>query len=194
MDSQMVEFFYNEEKIDIHCSEKELMADIIQKFCIKAKVDKNKIYCVCYGNTLDENMTLENLKKLNNNNEKIKILVFQKSEEELEKINPMNKSSTIICPECKEVALIIFKNYKLSIGCKNNHNIKDIFLKDFEKSQEIDESKIICNNCEQKNKSNSFNKEFFMCLKCKKNLCPLCKSSHDRTHYIIKYVKNILFV
>ena len=26
-----------------------------------------------------------------------------------------------------------------------------------------------------------------MCLKCKKNLCPLCKSSHDRTHYIIKY-------
>ena len=187
MDSQIVEFIYSGEKVDIYCSEKELISDIIQKFCIKAKVEKNEIYCICFGNTLDENITLENFKKVKNNIEKINILVFQKNSKEQEIINPMIKSSTIICPECKEIALIRFKNYKLAIGCKNNHDIKNIFLKDFEKSQEIDESKIICNNCNQKNKSNSFNKEFFMCLKCKKNLCPLCKSSHDRTHYIIKY-------
>ena len=28
---------------------------------------------------------------------------------------------------------------------------------------------------------------YFYCLKCKMNLCPLCKSVHDKNHYIINY-------
>ena len=60
-------------------------------------------------------------------------------------------------------------------------------MKDFEKKQKIDESKIICNICKQQNKSNSFDKEFFICLNYKKNLFPLCKSFHDINHNIIKY-------
>ena len=98
MDSQIVEFIYNGKKVNIYCSEKELISDIIQKFCIKAKVEKNEIYCICFGNTLDENITLENFKKVKNNIEKINILVFQKNSKEQEIINPMIKSSTIICP------------------------------------------------------------------------------------------------
>ena len=27
----------------------------------------------------------------------------------------------------------------------------------------------------------------FLCLKCNMNLCPLCKSLHDKTHSIINY-------
>ena len=49
------------------------------------------------------------------------------------------KSPLIICPECKSVASIKINKYKISINCKNNHNIKYIFLKDFENSQKIDE-------------------------------------------------------
>ena len=72
------------------------MADIIQRFCVKAKIDKNNIYCVCNGNTLDENITLEKIMNLKNNNDKINILVFHKNAEELEEINPINNSSTKI--------------------------------------------------------------------------------------------------
>ena len=28
---------------------------------------------------------------------------------------------------------------------------------------------------------------YFYCLECKMNLCPLCKSVHDKNHYIINY-------
>ena len=60
------------------------------------------------------------------------------------------------------------------------------FLKILKKTQKIDESKIICENCGENNKSQSFNKVFYICQLCKKKLCPLCKTVHDKTHYIIK--------
>ena len=36
-------------------------------------------------------------------------------------------------------------------------------------------------------KSNTFNNEFFICNECKMNLCPLCKSAHDKSSFIINY-------
>ena len=41
--------------------------------------------------------------------------------------------------------------------------------------------------CKDKNKSNTYNNEFYICYECKINLCPLCKSIHDKTHSIINY-------
>ena len=64
-------------------------------------------------------------------------------------------------------------------------------LGDFDKTQIIDESKIICEKCRTTNKSTSFNKVFYICLICRQKLCPLCKTSHDkaynRAHNTIKY-------
>ena len=60
-------------------------------------------------------------------------------------------------------------------------------MENFEKTQKIDESTIICENCKINNKSESYNKVFYICLFCKKKLCPLCKGNHDKTHNIIKY-------
>ena len=37
------------------------------------------------------------------------------------------------------------------------------------------------------NKSDSHKNIFFRCNKCKKNICPLCKSKHDKNHNIINY-------
>ena len=51
----------------------------------------------------------------------------------------------------------------------------------------IDEKKIICQNCNNSNKNESYQNTFFRCLSCKINLCPLCRSSHDKTHSIIDY-------
>ena len=46
-------------------------------------------------------------------------------------------------------------------------------------------SKIKCDICKDKNKLNTFNHEFYICNECKMNICPLCKSKHDKNHNII---------
>ena len=97
-------------------------------------------------------------------------------------------SPYIICPICKEHARYELKDYRIKIfNCKNGHVVNDILLKDFENTQMIDESLIICDKCKTNNKSNTYNKEMYKCNECNMNLCPLCKSSHDKKHKIINY-------
>ena len=110
-------------------------------------------------------------------------------------VNSLNKldkdiifeSKEIICPECGELCLININDYKLNLmNCKNNHeNI--LFLEEFHKTQKINYSKIICDSCKIVNKANSYNNEFYICLTCNQNICPLCKRKHDKEHNIILY-------
>ena len=60
-------------------------------------------------------------------------------------------------------------------------------MPDFESKQKIDDSTIKCDKCDQYNKANTYNNLFFRCLSCNSNLCPLCKSIHDKSHNIIDY-------
>lgn len=116
------------------------------------------------------------------------ILVYDK--EEMNDIKTKTKSKNIICPKCNELIKLNIDNYKINLfDCRNQHNIKNISLKDFQKSQIIDLTGIKCNVCKDKNKSITFNNEFYKCNDCKINLCPLCKSSHNNSHNIINYDK-----
>ena len=66
-------------------------------------------------------------------------------------------------------------------------------MNEYEETQKINLSNIKCNKCNIKNKGNTFNNEFYKCLNCNINICPLCKSNHNNEHNIIKYDdKNIL--
>ena len=97
-------------------------------------------------------------------------------------------SNDIICPECKENILLNIKNCKINLfGCKNNHNYYNILLNNFKASQTIDLNAIICDICKENNKGNTHNNEFYICNTCNKNICPLCKSVHDKKHKIIIY-------
>lgn len=60
---------------------------------------------------------------------------------------------------------------------------------EFELSQMIDESKIICDKCKKNNKSDSYHRQFYLCNECHIKLCPVCKSSHEKSfsHNIINY-------
>ena len=69
---------------------------------------------------------------------------------------------------------------------KNSHCINNILLNEFENTQFINFSKITFGKC-GKTRRNIFQNEMHRCLDCKKNLCPLCRSSHDNSHTIIKY-------
>ena len=100
------------------------------------------------------------------------------------------KSKEIICPKCGENCLMKFDDFKIKLfGCKNDHEVNDILLNDFNNTQNINENNIICNICNKNNRHKAYNKEFFICLNCKKNLCPLCKSIHNKQHKIIDYDK-----
>jgi len=102
-------------------------------------------------------------------------------------IKKLVKSDYVICPNCKESAILEEKDYKFNIyGCENKHITKNILINQFNKLQEIDYSKIICQKCEQK-RSESFNNDFNYCCECKISLCPLCKCTHDNNHNLINY-------
>ena len=78
---------------------------------------------------------------------------------------------------------LVLKNISLNKFLKN----KNILLDEFENTQNIDNKKIKCEICKNNDKCNSYNKIFYRCCKCEKNICPLCKLNHDKSHKIINY-------
>jgi len=187
-----VEFNYNETKIIIQCKENEIMKNVCQSFITKIEENKNNIFFSYNGNAgnkFDENLTFKQMinpedKKRNRMN----ILVFKN--EIKEELKDMIKSKDIICPLCdeSESIRINIENYKIALfGCRNNHRIDNILLDKFENTQNIDNKIIKCEICKNKDKSNSYNRIFYRCCNCNKNICPLCKSNHDKTHKIINY-------
>ena len=86
-------------------------------------------------------------------------LNFNEFDEEENKKNIMNiivdekkesiiKSEEIICPICKKIVFISAFNYKLFFHGNNcEHRIRNLLLKDYEKTQNID---ISCEKCKEK--------------------------------------------
>ena len=97
-------------------------------------------------------------------------------------------SKEIICPICIEPIRMKIEDYQIILyECKNDHIINNILLKEYENLQKIDELKIICDICKSNNKANSFENKFYKCNSCKINLCPLCESTHDKSHNLVNY-------
>jgi len=188
-----VEFYYNGAKTIIQCKLNDKIKDIYQEYLNKINEDRNSIYFSYNGNTennFSEELTLQEMMNLEDEKRnKMNILVFNNEIKPEEK--DIIKSKEIICPECGESIRFEIINYKIKLSeCKNGHTIDNILLKEFEKTQFINNKEIkceICEKCNIINKSNSYNKTFYKCLKCEKNICPLCKIDHDKAHKIINY-------
>ena len=129
---------------------------------------------------------------------KVNIIVTKVEEEQNKTKEKISKdviskeiiSKEIYCPEqdCKEPVLIDINSFRINFKeCKNKHQINNIPLKDYEKSQTINQEDIKCDLCYIKNKSNTPNNEFYFCNTCSKSICPSCKSTHDENHIIINY-------
>ena len=181
-------FIYRGQNIIIQCNLDEKMKEIIQKFKIKAELNKEFIYYLYQGNQINQELKLENIISLDDKNLKqLKIVVNVMDESKQD--NYIIKSKNIICPECKENIRIKIEDYLIKLyDCKNGHIINNISLEKYE-TQNIDISKIICENCKENNKSNTYNNEMYRCLNCKINICPWCKSYHNKKQNIINYDK-----
>jgi hypothetical protein len=152
-----VEFIYNEEKADIQCKENDKLIDIIQRFCIKVEKNIDKMHFLYNGSIVDKNTTFINLANPKDK-QRSKISILANDDESMEQTNEqsLNKSKYIICQTYMENIRIKIQDYKIELyECQNSHTIENLSFKDFEKSQFIDESKIICNFCTTSNKSNT---------------------------------------
>ena len=179
-----IEFNYNGNKIIIKCNKEDKIKDIINRYILKASIDKNSVIFLYSGNKIDEELKLL---EMIGNKEEIKILVLD-SKEDINENKSIIQLKYIICPLCKENIKYKLYDYKIYLyECKNGHKINNILLNEFEKTQYIDISKILCEKCKEKNKSNTYNNEFYKCITCGINLCPICKACHDKSHNIINY-------
>ena len=188
MSEPKVIFIFNGIKTIIQCNLKDEMNKIIQTFERKINLNLSKNLCYLYnGKIINKDLTYEELiNNVDKETNSINILV-----DEINKAvsnNNIKDSELIICPKCSEDIFIQINSYKIKLyQCKNNHEINDMSIKEFIDSQKIDISKIICDICKENNMSNIYNNEMFKCIKCDKNICPLCKSNHDKNHIIVKY-------
>ena len=177
-------FIYNGYEVSIQCSPGEKMRNIMERLCIKLNVAKNEIYALYDGKVLDEELNADQLKK--NENNKTIIIVYKYSDTVInDKI--LKSTNEIICPICKTSCLMEIKDYQISLyNCQNEHRT-NLPFNAYNETQKINLTDIICNICKERNKGNTHNNEFYKCLDCKLNICPLCKSNHNNNHKIINY-------
>lgn len=184
-----VEFNYEGTITVIQCTLSEKMKDIINRFKIKVNKNIDKTIFLYGGVQVKEELNFkEQANTLDKERNKMCIIVYKINAIDNNKIHS-NRPKTVICPQCKESTFIeINDDFKIILhDCINGHKSEEILFSEFEKMQKIDESTIICQQCKNSNKAITFNNSFFRCLKCQKDICPLCKNSHDKEHKIINY-------
>ena len=182
-----IEFNFNQAITNIQAKLDDPFQDVINKFMQKSLLKEGSVNFLVNGKAINPNESVEShMSNFNKQDKKMKIIVIMYDEQNKEQV--IVKSKDIVCPQCKEPCRITTENSKIKLyDCINGHNIEDIKFIDFDNTQNINESQIICDNCKFKNKGNCPVDEFYRCLNCKLNICLLCKPNHDPKHNIIKY-------
>ena len=141
-----IEFQYKGDITTIPAENAEKFTEICSKFAKKVNVEINTLNFIYSGKVVNLDLTLnQTINRIDKERKLMRILVFDA--EVIPKSQNLVKSPYIICPPCKEHAQFEINNYRIKIsGCKNGHVNDNILLIDFEKTQFIDESKIICDN------------------------------------------------
>ena len=182
-------FNFNGTKTTIQCKSDVKMKEIFRNFATKALIDINSIFFIYGGKIINEELKFNELFKPDEIKNEINILVSESNNTTKDQDEGKVKSKDIICPKCNEICLIKIKDYKIKLyGCKNGHINSNILLDEFEDKQKMNVSKIICNDCNNTNRSQTYNNVFYKCITCKKDICPLCKLNHNQ-HEIINYDK-----
>ena len=191
-----VEFQFKGRSSIIHCKEDQRVYEICNNFISKLHLNENNLNFVYNGRggpEFDKNLTFNQMaNSVDKERKKMNILVLS-DEDNLNNNNNNNliRAKNIICPICLEdIKIKRINNYKIYFfECKNTHKINDILLDEFEKTQMINLMNIKCNICKNNNKYNTYNNEFYKCFECNVNICPLCKSKHNKEHCVINYDK-----
>ena len=182
-----IEYTLNGIKTNIQCSKEDKMKDICTKFATKTQKDINTLFFIYNGSQLNLELTFnQQANQMDRERNEMCILVNEKTSTMINESK--TKSKDIICPKCGKICLIKFDNFKINLyECKNNHETNNILLNEYNNTQIINENNIICEICNKYSKNITYNRQFFKCLSCNKNICPICKSNHNNKHKIIDY-------
>ena len=123
-----VKIIYNGYPTIMQIQSNELLKEIFKKFKIKIKAE-NKELIFLYNDKIikDENISISKL-----TSEKGIIIIACDSINMNSSDNNLRKTDYVVCPICKESAILKEKDYKLIInGCKNKHITKNILIMNF---------------------------------------------------------------
>ena len=186
-------FNFKNQETTILCKDKEKIKEIIKKLAEKIDLDLNNTYFIYNGKIVNEKLTYIELINQEDKKRKAMNIIVDEINTDIEK-DKIKRSKDIICPKCKQQILIKFDDFKINLeNCENGHDFNDLSMIDFIKKQNIDMSKIICNNCKENNMANIYQNIMYYCLNCRKNLCPLCKSNHEKSHKIVNFDEKNIF-
>ena len=183
---------YKEITFPVNCRNDTLMKNVYSHFISSNNIKNNNIFFLYNGNRVNLELTFNQLAN-SDDSERKQMEILANEIDETTIINKKNKikSKNVICPKCQEHCRIEIKDYKIKLyECKNKHINNELSLDQYIDSQNICESDIICNICNKNTKNRTINRTFYFCLICKKNLCPLCYSKHNKEnkkHIIIDY-------
>ena len=183
----MAKVIFNYKSIDttILCKTDETFKSIKERLKTKLKEDISKTFILYNGKCINEEQTFKEVANIFDR-ERNTINVILLEGDNLPKKDKFVISKEIICQKCYENSFIKIKEFKFSFKCKNGHKLDNISIRDFNEKQKIDISKYKCNKCE-KNRTEIFENNFYICSTCDLYLCPLCKSNHDKKHKIIDF-------
>ena len=189
-------FDYNQASTEIQCYGNDKLKEILNKYYSKIGEDqtsRDDLFFLYDGKNINLNSDeiIQNVANNYDKSRKMMNILVQKISESSFKNEIISRY--IICPECKESCRFKIDNYKITLfDCKNGHIKENIPLNEFYENQKMDISQICCDKCKTVKMSNVENYLFYTCLHCKINLCPICQSNHDKSHYII-YIDRIKY-
>ena len=182
-----IKFLYMMNEYTIKVEKENLFSyEIFKSYAKLIGSDLDELYFSYHGKRMiiNENNNLKIESKIDKN--EIKILVINlRNIKSL--IKPKQKAPNIICPSCKQLALIKINEDRISIDCslnkKHSNYYSDLTIDQFTKLQNYDDSQVKCDCCQN---LKYFYKIFYICS-CEKKICPICLLTHDSKHSVINY-------
>ena len=186
-----INFDYKTTLSSVQCNPNEQLEDVFNRFKTKAQTDETLIF-LFGGNNINGNITVSQFVGNNFDPNNPPVIVVQSLDDPTKK-DSLVISKYIICPLCKQSSIIKMDDFKINLSdCKEGHKVDKITLDKFEEGQKIDYEKIECHHCKKKRSETSKN-NFFSCLSCRQDICPLCKPKHHAQHNVIEYDKKVYY-
>jgi len=157
-----IEFNYEGNITVIHCTLNEKMKDIIKRLKNKTNNNFNNSIFLYGGSMIKEELNFsEQANSIDKERNKMCIIINKIGDDIDNNINNSNKVKTVICPQCQKNTYIEINDFKIILhDCENRHKSEEILFSEFEKTQNIDETKITCQQCNNTNKKITFNNSF----------------------------------
>ena len=143
-----IEFNFNQVITNIQAKLDDPFQNIINKYMQKSLLQPGSVNFLANGKVINPNESVESyMSNFNKENKKMKIIVTMIENDEYNKEQVIIKSKDIICPQCKKPCRITTENSKIKLfDCINGHTTEDIKFIDFDNTQKVNESNIICVN------------------------------------------------